>query len=190
MSDHYTSEQLFTGRNFREHPLLKGEYDSCTFSGCVFAEADLSAITFSECTFDECDLSMVKVRGTVFRDAVFNRCKLLGVRFDHCNTFLISFRFTSCILNFASFYQLKIKQTTFTECKLQDADFTQADVSKGVFRECDLQRAVFDGANLSHADFRTAYQYHIDPEQTILTKARFSQNNLAGLLNKYKLDIT
>jgi fluoroquinolone resistance protein len=48
-----------------------------------------------------------------------------------------------------------------------------------------LPRAVFDGTNLEGADLRSAYHFNIDPEKNRVKKARFSFNNVAGLLDKY-----
>jgi fluoroquinolone resistance protein len=189
MSTSYISDRQFKGESYLEHPLAKGEYEGCTFSACAFSGSDLSGIVFADCVFENCDLSMAKLRGTVFRDVVFKDCKMLGLRFDQCNTFLIAFRFEKCILNFGVFTGLRLKQTIFNECKLEDADFTQADLTKASFNHCDLSRALFDGSDLSQADFRTAYNFGIDPENNTMTRAKFLSSNLEGLLLKHKLDI-
>lgn len=189
MSSDYISNATFRGENFNVSLLPGKEYENCTFIECSFANADLSRITFSECIFEHCDLSMAKLKGTNIRDVKFKHCKMLGLRFDECNTFLVSFRFENCTLNFSSFYQLKIKQTTFNSCKLESVDFTQADITKSLFDDCDLLNATFDGTNLSQADLRSAINFSIDPERNTLARARFSSHNLSGLLHKYKLDI-
>ena len=57
------------------------------------------------------------------------------------------------------------------------------------FEESDLTRAVFESTNLKKADFTNAHCFSIDPSKNQVEKAKFSKNNLAGLLRKYKLDI-
>jgi uncharacterized protein YjbI with pentapeptide repeats len=70
-----------------------------------------------------------------------------------------------------------------------EADFTETDLSKSVFKDCDLTKSTFVQTNLEQADLRTAYGFSIDPEINRLQKARFSQQNIAGLLDKYNLKI-
>ena len=74
-----------------------------------------------------------------------------------------------CSLNHSSFYQVKLKKMVFKGCTLHEADFTESDLTAAVFDHCDLARATFD--------------------HTILEKARFSTAGVAGLLDKYDIDI-
>jgi uncharacterized protein YjbI with pentapeptide repeats len=75
----------------------------------------------------------------------------------------------------------------FKKCSLQEVDFTEADLSALVFDQCDLAGAIFESTVLEKADFRTAYNYSMDPEKNRLKKARFSLSGVAGLLNKYEI---
>jgi hypothetical protein len=43
--------------------------------------------------------------------------------------------------------------------------------------------------NLTGADFRTAYNYSLDPENNKLKNARFSGPGVLGLLDKYDIKI-
>jgi fluoroquinolone resistance protein len=186
----YVDDQRFEAVDFRESPLAIGEYDRCTFLNCIFSEADLSDRSFGECTFENCDFSMAKIRNTTFRDAQFVNCKLLGLRFDECNPFLLSFAFDGCILNFSSFFRLKLKKTVFRACKLQEVEFAETDLGQSVFADCDLSGAVFDRTVLEGADLRTAHNFSINPETNKLAKAQFALEGLPGLLGKYKLRIS
>lgn len=112
---------------------------------------------------------------------------MLGLRFDLCNDFLLSFQFKECTLNLSSFYGLKLKKLRFVNCKLQEVDFTETDLTASIFDSCDLQRAIFDRSTLDKVDFRTAYNFGIDPERNKLGKARFSVNGVVGLLGKYDI---
>jgi uncharacterized protein YjbI with pentapeptide repeats len=58
-----------------------------------------------------------------------------------------------------------------------------------MFDNCDLTGAVFDHTNIEKADFRTSYNYTIDPEINRIKKAKFSILGVSGLLDKYDIDI-
>jgi fluoroquinolone resistance protein len=114
---------------------------------------------------------------------------MLGLRFDNCNDFGLAFSFNNCKLDHSSFYKLKLKKTDFKSSQLHEVDFSECDLTNAVLDHCDLLNATFDRTILEKADFRTAYNYSIDPDNNKLKKARFSQSGLAGLLHKYDIDI-
>jgi uncharacterized protein YjbI with pentapeptide repeats len=97
--------------------------------------------------------------------------------------------FEVCNLNLSSFYKLKLKNMRFVNCTLHEVDFTEADLTASLFENCDLQRTLFANTNLEKADFRTAFNYSIDPELNRIKKARFSMPGVLGLLSKYNIDI-
>ena len=72
---------------------------------------------------------------------------------------------------------------------LQEADFSESDLSGAQFDNCDMFQSIFDHTILEKADFRTAYNYAIDPENNKIRKAKFSVQNIAGLLTKYDIEI-
>ena len=92
-------------------------------------------------------------------------------------------------MNFVSFYQLQLRQSSFIDCSLQDVDFTEADISAIVFTNCDFLRAKFDHTILEKADLRTSYNYSIDPGSNRIKKAKFSASGVAGLLDQYDIII-
>jgi uncharacterized protein YjbI with pentapeptide repeats len=98
-------------------------------------------------------------------------------------------QFDNCVLNFSSFVEMKLKNMSFTNCTLHDVDFSGAVLSGAVFDNCDLKKAVFRITNLEQADFRTSYNFSIDPEINRVNKAKFSIAGLAGLLDKYDIVI-
>ena len=55
------------------------------------------------------------------------------------------------------------------------------------FNNCNLQGAIFNNTNLKSADLRTAINFNIDPEDNKLLKAKFSRNNIEGLLRKHQI---
>jgi uncharacterized protein YjbI with pentapeptide repeats len=93
------------------------------------------------------------------------------------------------VLNHASFYKLKLKNTRFSHCKLEEVDFSECDLSAAVFDECELTGATFDQTNLEKADFRTAVRYVINPTTNRIKKAKFSLRGVAGLLTQFDIII-
>lgn len=142
-----------------------------------------------ECSFDYCNLSMAKLNDTSLKDVRFSNCKLLGLNFKDCRTFLLSLDFEDCLLNFASFLLLTLKGIRFRNCQLQEVDFAETDLTGALFDNCDLSGAIFEYSVLKKADFRTAFNYSIDPETNSIKKAKFSRESLAGLLGKYDIEI-
>jgi len=185
MKESYIQDQTFEqGQVFG-----RGEYENCLFRGCDLSEADLSQYSFINCTFDACNLSLAKLHKTLINHVHFKDCKMLGLRFDSCNPIGLSFSFKGCQLQHASFYRIKSRRTRFSKCLLVEVDFVEADFTEAVFEECDLSGAIFDHTVLEKADFRTAYHISLDPENNRIKKARFSILGIAGLLDKYEIDI-
>lgn len=189
MNDTYFEDQVYDGVNFSAKPLTNGHYEVCSFINCDFSDSDLSTIVFTECEFKGCNLSMVKLAKTTLNDVKFIDGKMLGLNFEDCNELLFSVSFEHCILNFSSFYKRVLKKTPFKNCSLLEADFTEADLTNAVFDHCDLARTKFEHTILEKADFRTAFNYSIDPQLNRIKKARFTQSGIAGLLDRYDIVI-
>ncbi|MCG6915387.1 pentapeptide repeat-containing protein, partial [bacterium BMS3Abin03] len=68
-------------------------------------------------------------------------------------------------------------------------DFSECDLSSSVFENCDLARAIFANSVIEKADFRTSYNFSIDPEINRIKKDKFSSSNVIGLLDKYDIEI-
>lgn len=185
----YIEEKTFDKTDFAQQPLTVAGYENCRFINCDLSHADLSGIHFMECSFTGCNLSMAKLIKTSFRDVCFSHCKLLGLHFEQCDHFLFSARFDNCQLNLCSFYQVKMKKTGFKDCNLREADLTETDLSQAVFENCDLMKVIFDNTILEKADLRTAYNYSIDPDRNRIKKAKFSIAGIAGLLDKYDIEV-
>ena len=183
----YTVDETFKGIDFSDQTNQPKDYENCNFTDCNFAGVNLSDFSFEDCTFENCDLSNARVNNTAFKNIHFKSCKLIGVQFDTCNTFLLAFKFTLCIMNYTSFYSLKIPETNFKECSIVEADFTETDLSKAVFEACDLSGTVFSKTKLLKADFRSSVNFTIDPEQNGMSGAKFSLESLPGLLQKYDI---
>ncbi len=189
MQETFFEHQTFEKIDLNENTLQKGEYDNCIFNKCNFSNTNFSEIKFIECTFIECDLSLAKLNKTGFRDVTFKDSKMLGLRFDTCNPIGLSFRFEHCTLNHSIFFQLKIKNTIFNESQLIETDFTECDLTGAVFNLCDLSLSTFENTIIEKADFRTAFNFNIDPDLNRIKKAKFSSQGIIGLLNKYDIEI-
>jgi uncharacterized protein YjbI with pentapeptide repeats len=189
METEYINDTTFEPADGDDVQLAKGEYETCRFINCDFSNGNLSGIRFTDCEFIGCNLSLTKLNQTAFRDAIFINCKMLGLQFDTCAPFGLSFRFENCILNHSTFYGTKIKKTLFKDSKLEETDFSQCDLSESAFINCDFTNAIFDNTFLVKADFRTSINYRIDPEKNRMKKAKFSLDGLPGLLQKYDIEI-
>ncbi|MCM4167531.1 hypothetical protein KCTC52924_00970 [Arenibacter antarcticus] len=189
MNNPFIMDQTYKGIDYTINKLPKGEYENCVFESCSFSKADIANVSFMECTFIECDLSNVHLKNTAIKESEFENCKMLGVRFDHCNPFLLSFKFVGCTLNLSSFHKLTLKNMVFSNCKLHQADFSESDLSNAKFDNCDLKEAIFENSILLKTDFRSAINFNIDPENNKLKKAKFSKEGALGLLLKYNIDI-
>ena len=113
----------------------------------------------------------------------------MGVDFTRCNPYAFSITCVDTVLDYSIFYGCKLRQTVFRGCSLKQVEFEQADLTGVVFNECNLEAANFQQSKLEKADFRTAHHFSIDPEANKVKGAKFSSQNLAGLLGKYRLDI-
>lgn len=180
-------KKIFSRRDFSGVLPTNGYYEECQFNDCNFYKGNLSNVNFLECEFNRCDMSVATVKNTGLRDIVFRECKLSGVRFDQCGTLISSLRFDTCILDLASFNKLRIRKTIFKDCSLHETDFSDADLTEAVFDHCDLDRSLFHHTIVERGDFRTSYNFSIDPEINRVKKALFSPGGIQGLLRKYDI---
>jgi fluoroquinolone resistance protein len=197
MKQVFIEEKTFDKIDFTQNPFSKGEYEYCNFVNCNFSHSDLSDIKFLECEFLGCNLSLVNLDRTALKEIKFKDCKMLGLNFGGCNEFGFVVNFDTCILNHSSFsditspmkQRVRLKQTVFKNSQLHEVDFTECDLSSSVFDNCDLTRTIFEYTILEKADFRNSFNYSIDPELNRIKKAKFSQSGIAGLLDKYDIEI-
>jgi len=190
MNQYYIEEKTFEKEDFTQKMLPKGEYDNCKFVSCDFSNASLADIKFMDCGFENCNLSMAKMTNTALLEVKFINCKMLGLHFDDCNEYGLSVYFEGCNLNHSSFYKTKLKKTIFKNSKLQETDFTETDLSSSILDNCDLTGATFENSNIEKADFRTAFNFSINPERNRVRKAKFSLSGIAGLLDQFDIEIS
>lgn len=63
----------------------------------------------------------------------------------------------------------------------------ETDLTQSQFILCDLNQAVFERTNLEKVDFRSGFNFNIDPEANNIKQAKFSSQGLTGLLMKYNI---
>jgi len=189
MAESYIKDTTFEKEDYQKTLFLYNEFEHCRFSHCNLSEQDLSNVQFVDCEFSSCNVSMSKLYNATLSNVQFTDCKLLGLHFEDGNRFGLSFSFDHCQLDYASFYKLKIPRTVFRKSQCKEVDFTECDLNHAVFDDCNLLLARFDRSTLEWVDFRTSYNFSIDPQINKLKKARFPLSGIAGLLDKYDIII-
>lgn len=158
------------------------EFERCTFTDCNFSVCAFKAVTFIDCIFNHCDFNSTRINHVAFRTVYFNDCSIKDVNFAMCDPFIFEIHFDNCTLDFLKFYTLKIKGTTFKDCSLVAVDFMSTDLTAVDFDNCDLYRSEFNKAVANNTNFKTSFNYTIDPRKTKLKKALFSLKEVKGLL--------
>lgn len=181
--------RCFENLNYVHKMTRNVEFEQCTFIHCDFSDGGFASCKFVDCTFTHCNFSNAGLGNSQLKGVSFVDCKLMGVNFGECSDFLFSVGFKGCMLDYASFTRKKMMKTVFSDSSLKGVDFSFCDLSKSKFDQVDLMDAIFEKAILKEADLRYAINFIIDPEQTNLRKAKFSQQGLAGLLSRYDLII-
>jgi len=83
----------------------------------------------------------------------------------------------------------KLNKNRFRNSRITEADFTGSVLKDLSFINCDLQRSIFRNTNLEGVDFRSSFNYSIDPFSNRIKKARFSLSGIQGLLDKFDIEI-
>jgi len=164
-------------------------FEACSFNQCDFTGLNCIDLVFEECEFIDCDFSGAHLNQTAFRQVSFQRSKLIGLNFEALNTFGLALSFNKCILDYSSFFGLKIAQTVFSESSLKECDFTGADLRKATFNNSNLSGAIFDRTNLQKADFSDSHGYVLNPANNQVKGAIFSKEGLLGLLKDFKIEV-
>jgi len=182
-------DQTFEGLTYTDKAIRGREFQSCTFRKCDFSNSEFSGNKFIDCVFDACNLSMFKLGGSTLNGVTFNGCKMLGINFGECQSFLFSVKFEACNLDYASFMGRKMPKTRFINSSLKEATFSNAILAGASFDHSDLLGTIFNKTDLTEANFVNALNYDINPEINTIKKASFSSHGLAGLLRKYQIKI-
>lgn len=189
MENLFNSHKTFEKVSFIDKKVNNREFEDCVFKNCDFSNSDFSNNSFMDCEFIDCNLSMIQLTSTGLKTVHFKDCKLLGILFNTCNDFLFAVSFQECVLDYSSFANKKMPKTQFSTCSMKEVSFIGCNLTNSVFEACNLDNAIFNDTQLAGVDFRTAYNYKIDPEFNPMKKAKFSTQGIVGLLDKYDIKI-
>jgi len=187
--DSTISDKDFSSITHQELIELGRFYEECVFRNCIWIETDLSSMTFIDCQFIDCDLTMSMVTNTALQSINFANCKMMGVRFHACKSFLLEMSFESCKMDFSSFQGLKGQGLKFNQCSLVEADFINADLRNVQLTDCNLEGAQFENTLLDFANLTDSVGIDLDPEINFVKGVKVSMSSLPGLLTKYQLNI-
>lgn len=189
--DNFAEE--FRDLDLSEAEIISKEFDDCTFIDCDFSEAQLRHCIFEDCRFLKCNLGVVKVDGSRFSNVVFEESKLSGIDWTKAvySDILLDapLTFVNCILDYASFYGLRLQALVMRECKAYDVDFRECDLSGADLRESDFTDSLFRNTNLSGADLTLAENYTIDINVNTIKGARFSRYEALTLLEGLEITL-
>ena len=185
----FIEDAQFSRIDFALKKIKKGDYECCSFVNCNFSNGDISNCMFIDCDFVDCNLSSVNITDTTFKEVRFSNCKMMGLYFQKCSSLFFSAIFTSCVLDFTSFVGRPLESLKFSKCSLKGVDFTEASLKKVIFDDCNFDQAIFGGTVLKETDFRTSFNFQIDPESNLINKAMFTKENVSGLLKKHNIVI-
>jgi uncharacterized protein YjbI with pentapeptide repeats len=189
MEDLIHIQKTFEREVYIDKKINNREFEDCIFKNCDLSNSDFSNNIFMDCEFIDCNLSMTNLVGTSLKMVRFKNCKLLGIQFNTCADFLFSVSFQDCVLDYSSFANKKIPKTKFHSCSMKEVSFIGTNLTNSVFENCNLDNAVFNDTQLAGVDFRSAFNYKIDPEFNPMKKAKFSTQGIVGLLDKYDIKI-
>ena len=183
------THKTFEKVSFIDKKVNNREFEDCIFKNCDFSNSNFCNNTFMDCEFIDCNLSMTQLDGTSLKTVHFKTCKLLGIQFHSCADFMFGVSFQDCVLDYSSFANKKMPKTKFSSCSMKEVSFIGTNLVNSTFENCNLDNAIFNDTQLAGADFRTAYNYKIDPEDNPMRKAKFSTQGIVGLLDKYDIKI-
>lgn len=149
----------------------------------------LQGIRFIDCVFNSCDLSNCDIEHASFQNVIFRDCKMIGLRFNTCDSILFSAEFQNCNLNHSIMSQMNLKQTLFRDCSLQRVDFTGTDLTEASLLNCDLEGTFFENTILNKAILSGSTHLVLDPEFNQVKNMKIEAAQLPGLLLKYQLNI-
>lgn len=168
-------------------------FENCQFTDSTFNEAKFIRCKFIDCEFKTCNLSSAQFDQTSFSEVVFAESKLIGINWTRVKWPLIKLssplKFYKSNISHSSFYELELSEIIIDECKAHDVDFREGDFSQASFVLTDLERSLFMHTKLYAADFTDAFNYHIDPMNNNIHKAKFSLPDALNLLNSFDIEI-
>lgn len=191
--NHY-SVQVFEEARLEQPQLVSSAFYDCTFIRCSFRESVFDNCRLVNCTFKHCDLSLVQVPNSAFSATKMEQSKIIGIDWTHADWSSTKLAdpigFFKCDISHSTFIGLSLKNVQIQECIAKNVDFREADLTEAVFAGTDLFESLFNGTNLTKADLSRSRNYHIDPGQNILKRAKFSLPEAMSLLHSLDIVLT
>jgi len=164
------------------------------FESCVLTDWSASAATLRACAFDDCvlrgcDLSNAKLHDCRLRGVRFEHCKLMGVDFTLAHALGLEVAFEGCVLGYACFAAMALRELRLVGCRAQETLFDDADLRGACFDESDLRGARFGGADLRGADLSAATGYAIDPAFTKVKGAKMSSEGAIAMVRAMGVEV-
>jgi len=186
-------DATFSDLNYSSTTLQNKVFENCKFVDGVFSESKFVGCKFIDCEFKSCNLSATQFDESSFSEVTFYESKVIGVNWTKLKWPFIKlsspFQFYKSNISHSSFYGLELKELIIEECKAHDVDFRSADLSDANFVLTDLERSQFMHTKLCSANFTDAVNYHIDPNENDIRKAKFSMPDVINLLHIFEIEI-
>lgn len=179
-------KEIFVGLKEKE---LVGEYSNCEFKDCVFVGTDFRGSKFLNCKFTNCEIILIKNENVYFENNSFIKCKLKGIGFFRFSKERLSFSFENCDLKQCRFVGLKLQKIKFISSKFEDCEVEDSDLGESNFRESKFKDSIFNNCNLEKANFLHATGFNINPTTNKLKGARFSKDELFGLVREFGVKV-
>ncbi len=152
------------------HDLVDGGgYESLAFTDLDLSDREVTGVEIEACRYGNVNLSQARLRRSLIRDVVFDRCDLANLRALDCtltrvavsasrmtglsfiDNHLRDVTFDGCRIDLSSFRASKFDDVVFTGCRMEQADFADADLRGARFEGCDLTGAQFSAARMTGA---------------------------------------
>lgn len=167
-------------------------FESCEFIGLRPTPGErlrLTGLRFEDCTFRDCDFNGATLGETAFQDCTFEECKLSGLRWDEVRALNFACTWRRCNLSFGVFTGRDLTHCTFKDCKMEEVDLERTVCDGLAFDGCELSGAQWSGASCLKSDFRASQGLTLDPTQVRLRGARFTTENLRGLVAHHGITV-
>ena len=140
-------------------------------------------------TYDKNDFRINSLTKGEYENCVFNNCDfsnsdLTDIKFLEC-------KFLGCNMSMTNLTKTALRDINFKDCKMLGLRFENCNQFgfNVHFDNCDLTRSTFENTIIEKADFRTSFNYSIDPEINRIKKTKLSLTGIVGLLDKYDIEI-
>ncbi|MBJ7552694.1 pentapeptide repeat-containing protein [Marinomonas spartinae] len=176
-----------------DESILESEFEECEFNDCDFSSSTFAKCKFLNCTFRRCNLSLIEVPFSRFLESQFIESKLVGVIWTkaHWPPYITDpdLKFSQCILNDSSFFDLTLNDLSLLNCKLHDVDFRNANLAYSSIIHCDLSHSLFMKTNLYKADLTESYNFSINVLENNIDNAKFSRFEALSLLDSLNIEL-